>query len=110
MLNRLMIVSVALVLSLAAHAADVIVVTVEDIGKPVEIIDGTCVYSEAKGFSFKKDPIEGAMEVAYTLMVERAMEAGADAVIGVDVDFANRTQKDEGRVIMCGTMVRIIGD
>lgn len=39
-------------------------------------------------------------------MEELAKKAEADALIGFDIDFANRTQKDEGRVVLCGTLVR----
>ena len=31
---------------------------------------------------------------------------GADAIVGFDIDFANRTEKDESRVILCGTFVK----
>lgn len=80
--------------------------TIENIGRPYTPLEGLCVYQEAKGFSFKVDPIEGAIKGAFAQMEARATEIGADALIGFDVDFANRTQKDEGRVVLCGTLVK----
>ena len=83
--------------------------TIENIGKPYEVLEGSCVYQEAKGFSFKTDPIEGAIQGAFAQMEARAAEIGADALVGFDIDFANRTQKDEGRVVLCGTLVKLTG-
>lgn len=80
--------------------------TVEEIGTPYEPLKGLCVYQEAKGFSFKTDPIEGAIQAAFEQMAVLAEELGADALVGFDIDFANRTQKDEGRVVLCGTLVK----
>lgn len=80
--------------------------TIENLGRSYTAIEGLCVYQEAKGFSFKTDPIEGAIQGAFTQMEARAAELGADALVGFDIDFANRTQKDEGRVVLCGTLVK----
>jgi hypothetical protein len=80
--------------------------TIEDIGRPYEALEGNCFYSEAAGFSLKGDPIEGALNRARTKVVEYAAKIGADAMVKFDVDFANRTERDEGRVILCGTFVK----
>lgn len=81
-------------------------VTTESIGKPYKIIDGACVYSEAEKFSFSGDPIEKAVHTAFEKMDVYGKKVGADALVKFDIDFANRTQKDEGRVILCGTLVK----
>ena len=80
--------------------------TIENIGRPYTPLEGLCVYQEAKGFSFKVDPIDGAIKGAFAQMEARAEEIGADALVSFDIDFANRTQKDEGRVVLCGTLVK----
>ena len=87
-------------------SADLLTYTIENIGRPYNVLEGTCVYQEARGFSFKTDPIESAIQGAFGQMEARAQELGADALIGFDIDFANRTQKDEGRVVLCGTLVK----
>ncbi|MFC1776436.1 hypothetical protein ACFL3I_03735 [Pseudomonadota bacterium] len=80
--------------------------TTDNIGKPYQVIDGACVYSQASGLSFKGDPIELAIAKAFEKMEALAAKTGADALVGFDIDFANRTQKDEGRVVLCGTLVK----
>jgi len=80
--------------------------TIDNIGRPYTPLEGLCVYQEAKGFSFKVDPMEGAIKGAFAQMETRAQEIGADALVGFDIDFGNRTQKDEGRVVLCGTLVK----
>ncbi len=94
-----------IMISSSASAA-LSVFTIENIGRPYTPLEGLCVYQEAKGFSFKVDPIDGAIRSAFAQMEARAEEIGADALVGFDVDFANRTQKDEGRVVLCGTLVK----
>lgn len=90
----------------SSASAGLLTSTTEDIGQPYKVIDGACVYSQASGFSFKGDPIEGAIAKAFEKMEVIAKKAGADALVGFDIDFANRTQKDEGRVVLCGTLVK----
>lgn len=87
-------------------AAEYLVSTIENIGRPYDVIGGHCEYSEAAGFSFKGDPIQGAITKAFTNMRAYAQQVGADALVGYDIDFANRTEKDEGRVLLCGTLVK----
>lgn len=95
-----------LFLASGAAAAALATFTTENIGRPYTVLEGLCVYQEAKGFSFKVDPIDGAVKGAFDQMAARAEEIGADALVGFDIDFANRTQKDEGRVVLCGTLVK----
>ena len=95
----------AVVLSSTASAAFP-TYTIENIGRSYTPLEGLCVYQEAKGFSFKVDPIDGAVKGAFAQMEARAGEIDADALVNFDIDFANRTQKDEGRVILCGTLVK----
>jgi hypothetical protein len=98
----------ALVLMMASGpaAAEFMAYTVENVGKPYTPVEGLCVYEEARGFSMKLDPIEPAIIGAFEQMKARAVEIGADALVAFDIDFANRTQKDEGRVVLCGTLVK----
>lgn len=87
-------------------AAGILATTTEDIGRPYKVIEGTCIYSQARGMSFSSDPIEGAINKAFEKMEIKARNVGADALVEFDIDFANRTQKDEGRVVLCGTLVK----
>jgi hypothetical protein len=80
--------------------------TTENIGKPYNVLGARCLYQEAAGFSFSGDPIQGAMNKAIERILEEAKKYGADAVVKFDIDFASRTQKDEGRLILCGTLVK----
>ena len=106
MLKSATIISTLLTIVSGTASAALTTYTIEDIGRPYTVLEGLCVYQEAKGFSFKVDPIEGAIKAAFTQMETRAGEIGADALVGFDIDFANRTQKDEGRVVLCGTLVK----
>ena len=56
----------------------------------------------------KLDPFEAAVIGAFEQMKTRAAEIGADALVAFDVDFENRTQKYEGRVILCGTLGQFV--
>jgi hypothetical protein len=87
-------------------SAALVTSTTENIGRPYTVIDGACVYSQASGFSMKGDPIEASIAKAFEKIEVIAKKAGADALVGFDIDFANRTQKDEGRVVLCGTLVK----
>jgi uncharacterized protein YbjQ (UPF0145 family) len=37
---------------------------------------------------------------------ERARAVQADALVGMDVDFDSPSEGEEGRVMVCGTLVR----
>lgn len=80
--------------------------TTEGINRPYEVIDGACVYSEAEVFSLSGDPIENAVHKAFEKMDAYGKKTGADALVEYDIDFANRTERDEGRVMLCGTLVK----
>jgi hypothetical protein len=95
-----------LVLVAGPASAGILAVTIENIGRPYEVIEGKCIYQEAAGFSFKDDPIDSAVKNAFVKMEKIALTLGADAFVGFDIDFANRSQKDEGRVVLCGTFVK----
>ena len=107
---RLFLTTLILLFAHAASAELLVVATIENIGKPYEYVRGVCVYQEAKGFSFKVDPIEGAMNAAFEQIEVMGAELGANGFIGADLDFENRSAKDEGRVILCGTFVKILED
>lgn len=81
-------------------------VTVDDIGRPYEVLDGACVYQQFASFSFRGDPLQNAMNLAFRQMEERARAVQADALVGFDLDFANPGEGQEGRVMLCGTLVR----
>jgi hypothetical protein len=106
MQSPLKLFAMLLVMVSGPASAEFMAYTVENVGKPYTPVEGLCVYQEARGFSMKLDPIEAAIIGAFDQMKARAAEIGADALVAFDIDFANRTQKDEGRVVPCGTLVK----
>lgn len=81
----------------------------------VEIVVGTGLFSELTGdladfFGKRSKAFEGklrdAKDLAFRMMRERALEAGADAVVAIDLDY---TEFSGNRValILNGTLVRL---
>ena len=70
-----------------------------------EII-GELVHYQEFGVLTLKDALESAINKGLKKFKEKAVEMGGDAVIGLRFLFANRTQKDEGRVLVYGTVIR----
>jgi hypothetical protein len=87
-------------------ARTLLTVTIDDIGRPYDVLDGACVYQQFAGFSFRGDPLQNALNAAFVQMEERARAVQADALVGFDLDFANPAEGEEGRVMLCGTLVR----
>lgn len=91
-------------------AGSFLTVTLTDIGRPYDVIDGACFYGEGTGagggFSFGGDPIVKAINKTFEEAAKKGREIGADALVGYDIDFQNRTEKDESRVLLCGTFVK----
>lgn len=86
-------------------SAGILTTTTENIGRPYEVVDGVCVYQQFADFSLKQGPLPKAVTKAFKQIETFAVRTGADALVNYDVDFANRTEKDEGRVPLCGTLV-----
>jgi len=83
-----------------------IIVTTCDLSRPYDVIEAVASYQEFKAFSFKGDPLVHALKAANAQLEAAARTAGANAVIGLRIDFENRTEKDEGRLLAYGTIVR----
>ncbi len=90
-----------------AFAGDFLTTTIEDIGRPYEVIDGICMHQVFPRHSAFKDPLAVALQKAFEKIEQAAKEAGADALIGFDVDFSYETMKgNKPRVLVCGTLVK----
>ena len=101
--------TIAFALSLpAAAGAEVQILTSEDPGRPFTVIESypAIVYQQFQDFSLKGDPLQNAVVEGLKKMRVVAERHDADAVIGTRIEFANRTSKDEGRVLVYGTLVR----
>jgi len=53
------------------------------------------------------DPLEGAIRVGWEKFTEKTKKAGGTGVVGVRMEFENRTEKDEGRLLIYGTAVKM---
>ena len=83
-----------------------IIYTTTDLRCEYEIIGVVTHYQQFGRFGFK-DPLEGALKKGMEKFEESVKEAGGDAVVGLRYNFANRTQKDEGRLLIYGTVVKL---
>lgn len=92
----------------SASNGEMLATTTENLGKPYTVINGACVYQQFENFSMKGDPLINAVKKAFEQMEALSKQAGADALVGYDVDFSNRTMDgEEGRVLLCGTLVKL---
>jgi hypothetical protein len=89
-----------------APGAGIMTVTIENVGRPYDVLDGVCVYQQFAGFSLRGDPLPNALARAMQQIGERARAVQADALVGMDVDFDSPSEGEEGRVMVCGTLVR----
>lgn len=90
----------------AAQHTGFLTATVADVGRPYDVIDSVCVYQEFPRFSLRGDPLQNALAGAFQQVQERARAAQADALVGFDVDFTSPAQGEEGRLLLCGTLVK----
>lgn len=70
-----------------------------------EII-GVIFHYQEFGALTLRDPLLSAVNTGLKKFKEKAAKMGGDAVIGLRFLFSNRTQKDEGRVLVYGTVIR----
>lgn len=84
-------------------SADFLATTIENIGKPYEVIKGVCIAEEGTVFSIG---IEKVMTKAFKEIEVVAEKAGANALVGSRVSFANGTDKGPATVVVCGTLVK----
>ncbi len=82
-----------------------IVCTTTDFKFEYEIID-ICVHYQEFGTLTLRDPLEGAINKGMQNFEKKIIQLGGDAVIGLRFEFANRTQKDEGRLLIYGTAIK----
>jgi len=82
-----------------------IIYTTTDFRFEYKIID-ICVHYQEFGTLTLKDPLEGAISKGMQSFEKKVIQSGGDAVVGLRFEFANRTQKDEGRLLIYGTVVK----
>ena len=81
--------------------------TTAEIGRPFTVVDSTCVFQAFPKTASSDDPLEEALSGAFARARKIAADAGANGLIGYDVDFANPVGKEPGRLLLCGTLVKI---
>ncbi|MFX1514250.1 MAG: SH3 domain-containing protein [Promethearchaeota archaeon] len=79
--------------------------TTNDLRYEYEIIGVLTHYQEFGALSLR-DPLVGAIDSGMKKFKEKAIKMGGDAVVGLRYEFENRTQKDEGRLLIYGTVIR----
>lgn len=82
-----------------------LIYTTADIDYEYEIL-GIVTHYQEFGVLTLRDPLEGAIKSGMGQFEKKAIKMGGDAVVGLRYNFANRTQKDEGRLLIYGTVVR----
>jgi uncharacterized protein YbjQ (UPF0145 family) len=71
-----------------------------------DIIDIIAQYQEFK-FSFNlRDPLENAIKDGAKKLEERVIKAGGDAVIGLRLQFTSPVGREEGRLLIYGTVIK----
>lgn len=81
--------------------------TISDIGRPYTVVDTACVFQAFPKAAATGDPLEEAMAQAFARAREITISAGGNGFIGLDVDFASPSGKEPGRLLLCGTVVKI---
>jgi len=79
--------------------------TTTDLVYHYEIVGVVACYQEFGSLTIK-DPLERAIEKGMKKFEKRVIERGGDAVVGLRFNFASRTSKDEGRLLIYGTVVK----
>jgi hypothetical protein len=71
-----------------------------------DIIDMAAQYQEFK-FSFSlRDPLENAIKDGAKKLEKKVITAGGDAVIGLRLQFTSPMGKEEGRLLIYGTVIK----
>lgn len=97
---------IAIFFSGAIYAEEVTVVTTNTVpGKTCEPVHHlpAGIYKKFAKMPFIGDPLQNAAVSGLESIAEVAKKYGANSVLNVRVEFANRTTKDEGRVLIYGT-------
>ena len=97
---------------------NVVLVTVEDLDRPYELVTAFPAIGMAEWGGATRVPPGGGLTdpglTAITRALERlgeiAKQQGADAVVGVKIDFESPLGGEEGRAIAYGTLVRFIDE
>jgi uncharacterized protein YbjQ (UPF0145 family) len=91
--------------SLRYRATGKVLMTTSDIHYEYDIVGLLTHYQEFGTFTLR-DPLEGAIKKGTEEFEKKAAKMGGDAVIGLRYEFANRTEKDEGRLLIYGTVIK----
>ena len=78
---------------------------IDNPGRPLEVVGFYINYQEFPGFSLREDPLVVYLYKAYEEVKEETIKSGADALIGLKMNFNSRTMKDEeGQLLFYGTL------
>ena len=83
-----------------------IIYTTLDLKQDYEIISVITGFAKVQQAVFK-DPLGGAFKKAWEDLEKNARKVGADAVIGIQIDFENLTKNNAGRIVISGTAVKL---
>ena len=82
------------------------ILSIEDPGRPYEIISLVFSYQQFAKFGFE-DPLIAAIKSGYSDLIKDIKRAKADAIIGLRIEFNSRPMKgEEGRVLLYGTLIK----
>jgi hypothetical protein len=96
------------VVAQVAPSTTFITSTIAEIGRPYTVIDAACVYQAFPKSAVSGDPLEEALATAFRRIKEMGAKAGANGLIGFDVDFPGPSpQAPTGRLLLCGTLVKL---
>lgn len=79
--------------------------TTVDLPYEYEILGILSQQEDISGFGFK-DPLVEALNKAVKNFEKKVIQLNGDAVVGVNIGFTPRTEKDTGKILLYGTVVR----
>lgn len=82
-----------------------ILMTTMDLRYDYEIIDVLVHYQEFGTFTLR-DPLANALSKGMQEFEKKAVKQGGEAIIGLRYQFMSRTEKDEGRLLIYGTLIK----
>lgn len=93
--------------------SSILMTNLHDPGQPFEFVHPLPIFSfrdwsdRNRPLGGLQDPLVVSVDRALTSIEEQAVMLGGNAVIGLTITFENRTEVDEGRVMVYGMVVRI---
>ncbi len=89
----------------APAGAPFLTTTIENIGRPYDVLDGACVHQLFAELTFRGDPMANAITQAFRQMEQRGRAIQADALVGFTAS-STTVLSDKKGVLLCGTLVK----